>query len=132
MVTTKTFDCNDCDSILIADQTAVRINVLVDNTGVSAGTDGRKIIKAGTPVGHASKDALTDRTTVLTTSSSGTPTPQGIIYADVDVTDGNGNAVLIVKGAIDILKIDETTRALITSTVKTALPDIKFIAGRAD
>ena len=117
------------DSILIADQTAVRINVQVDNTGISADANGKKWLKAGTPVGNTSKNALTDRTTVLTTV---TTAPQGIIYRDVDVTNSPANAVLIVAGTIDMLKIDETTRAKITTDIISALPKITFIAGRED
>lgn len=139
MVTVKEFNSNANDSILIADQTAVRIGVLVDNTNVTADGNGRKIIKAGTPVGNTTKSALLDRTTVVTTSvTSGsdtltvTPTPQGIIYRDVDVTNGNAEAVLIVAGAIDILKVDETTRAKITTPVINALNKITFISGRED
>ena len=138
MVTEKTIDFNDDDSIIIADQTAVRINVQVDNTSVTAGADGRKIIKAGTPVGNASKSALTDRTTVVTTSvvasSAGvtaTPEPQGIIYRDVDVTDSPANAVLIVEGTVDILKINETVRENLLK-ITDKLPKITFIAGRED
>lgn len=138
MVTNQTIDFEEDDSILIADQTAVRIGVQVDNTSVTAGSDGRKIIKAGTPVGNASKSALTDRTTVVTTSvvatSSGvtaTPEPQGIIYRDVDVTDSPANAVLIVEGTVDILKIDATVRANLLQ-ITDKLPKITFIAGRED
>lgn len=129
---------NKYDSILIADQTAVRIGVQVDNTGITADADGRKWIKAGTPVGNASTSALTDRDTVLTTSvvsdSSGvtaTPNPQGIIYADVDVTTSPANAVLIVAGTVDVLKIDETVRTNLLK-ITDKLPKITFIAGRED
>lgn len=129
---------NKYDSILIADQTAVRIGVQVDNTNVTAGADGRKWIKAGTPVGNTTTSALTDRDTVLTTSvvsdSSGvtaTPNPQGIIYADVDVTTSPANAVLIVAGTVDVLKIDETVRTNLLK-ITDKLPKITFIAGRED
>lgn len=126
------------DSILIADQTAVRINVQVDNTNITADSNGIKWLKAGTPVGNTTKSALTDRTTVLAksvvTDSSGvtaTPNPQGIIYRDVNVTNSPANAVLIVAGTVDILKIDETIRTdLLKITDK--LPKITFIAGRED
>lgn len=129
---------NKYDSILLADQNSYRIGVQVDNTNVTANSEGKKIIKAGTPVGNASKSALTDRTTVLTTSvisdSSGvtaTPEPQGLIYADVDVTDGTATATLIVEGVVDVLKIDETIRTNLLK-ITSKLPKITFIAGRED
>lgn len=81
---------------------------------------------------------MTDRDTVLTTSvvsdSSGvtaTPNPQGIIYADVDVTTSPANAVLIVAGTVDVLKIDETVRTNLLK-ITDKLPKITFIAGRED
>lgn len=132
MITTKKISMGAYDSILVADQKAFRISAQVDNTNVSADENGRKIIKAGTPVGNTSNKILEKRDTVLTTSVENSPEAQGIIYADVDVTDGNNTASLIIEGVIDILKIDETTRAKITETVKTSLPKITFFKGRAD
>lgn len=138
MVTNKTISFEDCDSILINDKNAFTIGVQVDNTGVTADSEGRKIIKAGTPVGNASKNASIDRTTVLTTSvvsdSSGvtaTPEPQGIIYRDVDVTSSPANAVLIVEGTVDVLKIDETVRTNLLKIIDK-LPKINLFSGRED
>lgn len=132
MITTKKISMSAYDSILVSDDNSFRISVQVDNTNVSADENGRKIIKAGTPVGNTSNKVLEKRDTVLTTSVENAPAAQGIIYADVDVTDGNNTASLIIEGVIDILKIDETTRAKITEAVKTSLPKITFFNGRAD
>ncbi len=111
--------------ILIAPELAFTIGCLVGNTGISAGSDGRKIIKAGTPVGGATS-VLTNRQTVLQKEATDV---QGILLHDIDVTDGDANATIVLKGAIDLLKIDETTRALITSTVTGKLPGITFMNG---
>lgn len=137
MVTTKVFSSDEHDSILLADQLAYRIGVQVNATGVTANSEGRKIIKAGTPLGNASGKALEDNdANILTTSVAGSPVAQGILYRDVDVTDLAGeetaNAVLIVRGVVDVLKMDKTVQAMLTSDVKASMPLITFFYGRED
>ena len=73
----------------------VSFSCLVSDTGVSAGTDGKKVVKADTPV--------------------------GVLLHDVDVTDGKNNGTCLVFGFVNLERLDETTAALITSKVKTAL-----------
>lgn len=111
--------------ILIAPELAFSIGCLVNGTGVTA-VNGKKIIKAGTPVGGAT-DVLTNRQTVL--SKVNDNTAQGIVLHDVDVTDGDANATLVLKGAVDLYKLDSDVAELITSAVKTKLEDIKFVNG---
>lgn len=120
--------------ILIAPELAFSIGCLVNGTGVTANEAGRKIIKAGTPVG-GSTDVLTNRQTVLskaTTSGEGAAAKsnaQGIILHDVDVTDGDTNATLVLKGQVDLLKLDSDVKTLITAEAKTKLSDIIFMNG---
>ena len=92
------------------------ISCMVANTGVSAGDDGRKIIKAGSPV----KGDLTARQTAFTLTTSEEDCA-GVLLHDADVTDGNANATLLIFGSVDLNKLDETTEALITANVKTKL-----------
>lgn len=137
---TKTYTSDEHDSILLADQLAFRVGVQVTNTGVSADSDGRKIIKAGTPLGNASYNVLDKRDAVLVVcaTTAGTPdtispVPQGIAYRDIDVTDGATDGVMIVQGVVDLLKIDETTAGTyLTDIAKEKLPKITFVKGRAD
>lgn len=79
----------------------------VGDTGVTADESGRKIIKAGTPVGGAT-DVLKNRDTVLTvTNSDGNGgQAQGVVDSDVDVTAGTANATLLVRGVVDLKKLD--------------------------
>lgn len=112
--------------ILIAPETAVEIGCLVTNTGVSANTEGKKIIKAGTPVG-SSTNVLLNRQTVLTKVSDATA--QGVLLHDVDVTAGQENATLVIKGVVDYEKVDEDVQAMYTSTVTGAIPDITIMKG---
>lgn len=113
--------------VLLNKHNAHEIGVQVSNTGVAT-TNGRKIIPAGTPLGGATS-ALEDRTAVLsvTNSSSTGATSQGILRYDVDVTNGNANATLIVMGVVDSSKCPT-----LDPTVKTALTRIVFQNGEVE
>lgn len=112
--------------ILIANNSyMVTLPAQVTNTGVDADSNGRKILRAGTPVtGNIEK-----RDTAFTKTNGNTA--KAILLHDVDVTDGASNATIVLAGVVDLLKIDSTTAALITSDVKTALPRIIFVEGSA-
>lgn len=110
--------------ILIAPELAFTIGCLVGNTGVVADANGRKIIKAGTPVG-GSTSVLTNRQTVLT---KGAENAQGVVLHDVDVTDGDGRATLVVSGYVDLYKVDSDVASIITSATET-LTRIVFLNG---
>lgn len=79
------------NTILIAPEMAVSFPCKVANTGIEADTDGKKIVKAGTPL----YGSLTARDTAFTTSASGSsatavasvPTGQtGVTEATVNAT----------------------------------------------
>lgn len=126
MVKRTIFDGPDLDVLLNPDN-AFEIGVQVGNTGVSADSNGRKIIKAGTPVG-GTVSALETRNTVLsvTNTSSNGANAQGVLRHDVDVTNGNANATLIVRGEVDSSKCPT-----IVAEAKTALTHIIFVNGGA-
>ena len=126
MVTTKTFE-NETD-ILVAPELAFAIPCIVSNAGITANTEGKKIIKAGTPL-YGSADVFMNRQTVLTTVSTGN-TIYGIARWDIDVTAGNTNATLLVDGYVDYLKLDSAVQTLI-DTAKANLTRILFLKGRA-
>ncbi len=126
MVKRTIFDAPDLDVLLNPDN-AFEIGVQVGNTGVSADSNGRKIIKAGTPVG-GTVSALETRNTVLsvTNTSSNGANAQGVLRHDVDVTNGNANATMIVRGEVDSSKCPT-----IVTEAKTALTHIIFVNGGA-
>ena len=126
MVKRTIFDAPDLDVLLNPDN-AFEIGVQVGNTGVSADSNGRKIIKAGTPVG-GTVSALETRNTVLsvTNTSSNGANAQGVLRHDVDVTNGNANATMIVRGEVDSSKCPT-----IVAEAKTALTHIIFVNGGA-
>lgn len=108
-------------NILIAPELAHTVGCIVGNTGVEANSEGRKIVKAGTPVG-GTVDVLIERQTVLTTCNTANngANAQGLLLHDVDVTEGDANATLIVAGVVDTSKLDVT----IADAAKTALTKI--------
>lgn len=120
-ITEKEFG-ND-KQILIAPELAFTIGALVGNSGVDANSEGKKIIKAGTPVG-GSTSVLTNRQTVLTVGG----TAQGVVLHDVDVTAGDTNATLVLEGTVDALKLDSATVTAIQSAAAN-IPNIRLMNG---
>ena len=115
------------NQILFAVEHQVSMGIVVDKAlGVQVGT--RKIVKAGTPV----TGNLDARTTKFTAASAGSSTAAsdavGVLLHDVDVTEGDGNATLLLFGFVNTNRIDATTKAKLTTYVKAALPMIKFVA----
>jgi len=109
--------------ILINDRVSMNFGIQVSDTGVTA-VNGRKIVKAGTPM----TGDLVTRATAFTKATGADA--KGILLHDVDVTEGPWNGVLITLGAVDLLKLDADVVALLTAAVKTALPAITFTEGR--
>ena len=124
---TKTSYLNK-NQILFAVEHQVSMSIVVDDANITAGSNGKKIVKAGTPLAGS----LDARTTAFTkASSSGSPSVSnavGILLHDVDVTAGENNGTLLIFGFVNTNRIDATTKALITAEVKAALPMIKFAA----
>lgn len=131
---TKTSYPNNPKQIMLADSQMVSFGVVVGNTGVSAGSDGRKILRAGTPI-TGDIEARNTAFQKATSSSSGEPSVTtsnavGILLHDVDVTSGNANGSIVLFGFVDLDKLDSETFALITAEVKTALAGkVTFLTG---
>lgn len=111
--------------ILVAPELAFTLGVVVSNTGVTSNSDGKKIIKAGTPIAGS----LEARTTAWKVAST-TDTANAVILHDTDVTSGNTNATMLVFGFVDVDKLDDSVITLLTETVKSDLSKITFISGR--
>ena len=109
------------NQILFAIEHQVSMGCVVD---ASAGVveNGRKIVKAGTPL----TGDLDARTTAFTKAEGANAV--GVLLHDVDVTVAENNGTILLFGFVNTNRIDEPTKALITEEVKTALPMIKFVA----
>lgn len=103
----------------VQNQMSVGIKLAKNFAGSITDDNNRKIVKAGTPL----TGDLTARDTAFT-ASSGTGAANntvGILLHDVDVTDADANATLLIWGFVDLNKIDSTTAGKITADVKTGL-----------
>lgn len=104
--------------ILFNVQNQFSVGIKVDDANYVT-ENGRKIVKAGTPL----TGNLEARETafVKAVTSSGSSNAVGILLHDVDVTEGDANGTLLIWGFVDLNKLDTVTAALITTEVKTAL-----------
>lgn len=115
------------NQILFAVEHQVSMGVVVSKAlGVAEGT--KKVVKAGTPL----TGNLDARTTAFTAASAGSSTEAsnavGVLLHDVDVTTGDANGTLLLFGFVNTNRVDATTKAKLTDTVKKAMPMIKFVA----
>lgn len=110
-------------SIVIDNKLMFATSCMIADTGVLAGGDGKKIVKAGTPL----KGDLTNRATALKVATAAEDAVVGIAEFDVDVTNGNANGACIVFGFIDESKLDSDVVEKITTVTKAKLPLITFI-----
>ena len=109
------------NQILFNVEHQLSVGIMCGNTGVTANTEGKKILKAGTPM----TGTLTNRGTAFTKASGANAV--GVLLHDVDVTAGANNGTLLIFGFVNTDRIDDTTAALLTSEVQGALPMIKFL-----
>ena len=125
MVKTEAFT-NDTHDYLIAGQNSFALSCILGNAGVSANANGRKIIKAGTPLYISSgKNVYKDRFETLTVSGD---TLVGIARHNVDVTDGNTNDAVLTQGYVEFYRLAEDVRTAVEA-VETQLTEIKFVRG---
>lgn len=103
--------------ILFAPEIAVALSCKVANTGVTA-VDGKKIVKAGTPL----YGSLTARGTAFTISNATEGAkPIGIILHDVDVTSGTKNAQVVAFGFVDISKLDSAVATALAAATPSGI-----------
>lgn len=103
--------------ILFNVQNQMSVGVIVAKTVGTAGEDGRKIVKAGTPL----NGDLTARGTAFVAAKDTSNPAVGVLLHDVDVTDGNANGTLLIWGFVNLNRMDSTTAGFITDNRKTEL-----------
>ena len=118
-VTTNSYGYGE-KRILVDENNSTAFSCVVANTGITADSEGKKIIKAGTPL----YGSLTARNTAFTISGAEGAKPVGVALHDVDVTAGNANSQVLVAGFIDISKVDSSVVSALTS----AEANLKLIA----
>lgn len=120
-----TVNVNTSKDIRLFPEVCVSIPCVVGDDNVIAGADGKKIIKAGTPVG-ATANVLEERQTVLKVDDANLI---GVVLHDTDVTNTKkANVSVLIAGYVDLLKLDSDVLTKIT-TAKTTLTKITFMKG---
>lgn len=118
------------NTILIGQESFyIALPARVTNTGLTADSNGKKILKAGTPLSGNIENR--DTAFVKATTSSGASNATAVLLHDVDVTSGANNGTIVLAGCIDLLKLDSNTSSLVTTEVKKALDKIIFVKGSA-
>lgn len=117
---------NNAKQILFNVQMQVSVSAMVSNVGVTADTNGRKIIKAGTPL----EGVLDTRETVALKKTATAANTTCVALHDVDVTSGNANVAVLIWGFINLNRLESDVQAMISADVKTALNGkITFLKG---
>ena len=116
---------NNENDYLIAGHNSFALSCIVGNAGVTA-VNGRKIIKAGTPLYIGTgKNVYKDRFETLTVSGD---VLSGIARHDIDVTDGNANDAILTQGYVEFYRLESDVQAKVEA-VESQLTDIKFVRG---
>lgn len=100
-------------SALIAPDQAIGLPGTLDSSVVTAGTDGKKVVKAGTPVGATVDWLTTDQSTAVTKLSEFTAADgeifAGVVADDVDLTTGDKEATILFANVYLRQKLLDTT-----------------------
>lgn len=104
------------NQILFCTEPQVSVGITVsDSGGVFVNSEGKKIVKAGTPM----TGNLEARSKAFT--SAGASDAVGVLLHDVDVSEGAENGTLLIFGFVNLNRLDSSVASLITTDVKTAL-----------
>lgn len=91
----------------------VALAVTVDNTGVAANGEGKKIVPAGTIVGGGF--LVSETAKAVETNATGA---EGVLLNDVDVTYGPASGAAVIHGFIDLDKLPEAPVAEAIAALK--------------
>lgn len=117
---------NNAKQILFNVQMQVSVSAMVSNEGVTADANGRKVIKAGTPL----EGALDTRETVALKKTATAANTTCVALHDVDVTSGNANVAVLIWGFVNLNRLESDVQAMISADVKTALKNtVTFLKG---
>jgi len=87
----------------------VGMAVTVDDTGIVANADGKKIVPAGTIVGGVVGSVIADNTDMVHEENSAGA--EGVLFSTVDVTYGPAAGTMVIHGFIDKSKLPAAPHA---------------------
>lgn len=96
------------------------VTVIISSADVTADTKGKKLLKAGTFLGSATagKKVLVDNAAAKPDNSV---TSEGLLFYDVDVTNGDLEAAMLYKGTVALTRLPEAPAAGVN------LPRVTFV-----
>ena len=100
----------------VDNQMSVSIKVSKNVTGTVT-ENGRKILKAGTPL----NGDLTARGTAFVNAVDNSKPAVGVLLHDVDVTDADANGSLLIWGFVNLSRLSTGATTLLTATRQTEL-----------
>lgn len=114
----------------------VAIGVTVDDAGITANSDGKKIVPAGTIIGGTGgANAILANETVLATehntqsgatgSAGAGVDAEGVLLTDVDVTYGDAPGAMVIHGFIALDKLPAAPVADVVTALKGRITFIK-------
>lgn len=102
----------------------VNLAITVSDAGIVANSEGKKIVPAGTILGGGVIDDDTALAVKATTDgTSGVSNAEGILFNDVDVTNGPTPGALLIHGFVALDKLPVAP----TAEETTALKQITFL-----
>lgn len=110
--------------ILALNANLVTNSAAVLSSGVTADEHGRKYVLAGSLIdadGNVVKQTGTTGAETLST------TPVGVVYTNVDVTNGDMPCSIVIEGYLRADRVLDGFAEKAITAIKTALPEIKFI-----
>lgn len=102
----------------------VALGVMVDDAGITANADGKKIVPAGTIVGGGVLTDNTKKVSVKNTQGGETGNAdagvdaEGVLLNDVDVTYGAASGAMVIHGFIDLGKLPAAPVADVVTALK--------------
>lgn len=109
----------------------VSIGVTVDDTGIAANSDGKKVVSAGTIVGGGVLADNTKKVSKKNTqggaagSAGAGVDAEGVLLEDIDVTYGSAPGAMILHGFIALDKLPEAPCADAVAALKSRIMFIK-------
>ena len=98
----------------VQNQMSVGVKIAQNFSGAVT-ENGRKIVKAGTPL----TGDLTDRSVPFTAATDSAAV--GVLLHDVDVTDAAANCTLLIWGFVNLDRVDANTKAKLTTAIQQKL-----------
>lgn len=95
------------------------VGIILNDEGVAVDENGKKIIKAGTPIGGTENALRSEQAVLSVISEEDVDDVQGVVLHDVDVTRGDNNGTMLINAYVNEFRMDESI--VVSDAVREAL-----------